>query len=71
MVAPLLNEMIPREIMAESKVLCVDASEVLIDSVKGRIEREGWVGAEARVVDAQVGDSWRWWFFVEENLCLK
>lgn len=56
-VAPLLNETVPREVLEMSKVLCADASERLVGAVNGRIEKEGWVGAEARVVDAQVGFS--------------
>lgn len=54
-VAPLLNDMVPPEVMGRSKVLCVDNSEALIGSVRKRMAEEGWVGAEARVVDIQVG----------------
>lgn len=56
-VAPLLSEMVPPEVMGRSKVLCVDGSEALVESVRRRIVEEGWVGAEARVVDVQVGDA--------------
>lgn len=53
-VAPVLMETVPREVLEHSTVLCADLSEKLVDSVQERIGREGWVGCEARVVDAQV-----------------
>lgn len=53
-VAPVLLETMPREVLEASSVICGDNSEALVETVRGRIEREGWIGCEARVVDAQV-----------------
>lgn len=53
-VGPLLSETVPKSVLEKSKVLCADASEVLVDGVRRRIQKEGWIGMEARVVDAQV-----------------
>lgn len=53
-VAPLLHETMPREVQEKSSVVCGDFSGPLVEAVKGRIEREGWVNCEARVVDATV-----------------
>ncbi|KUI58308.1 Aklanonic acid methyltransferase DnrC [Cytospora mali] len=52
-VAPLLNETVPKEILERSSVLCGDFSGPLIDVVKRRIEKEGWINTRAEVVDAQ------------------
>lgn len=53
-VAPVLMETVPRGVLERSSVICADFSEKLVESVQGRIEREGWMNCEARVVDAQV-----------------
>lgn len=53
-VAPVLRETVPKDVMERSSVLCGDFSEALVKAVQGRIEKEGWVGCEAKVVDAQV-----------------
>lgn len=53
-VAPLLHEAVPRGVQERSSVLCGDFSAPLVEAVKGRIEKEGWVNCDARVVDAQV-----------------
>lgn len=53
-VAPLLHETVPREVQEKSSVLCGDFSAPLVEAVKGRITKEGWVNCEAQVVDAQV-----------------
>lgn len=53
-VAPVLMETVPRAVLEASSVVCGDNSAALVEVVRGRIEREGWVGCEARVVDAQV-----------------
>lgn len=53
-VAPLLHETVPREVQEKSSVLCGDFSAPLVEAVKGRMAREGWVNCEAQVVDAQV-----------------
>lgn len=53
-VAPLLHEAVPRAVQERSSVLCGDFSAPLVEAVKGRIEKEGWVSCDARVVDAQV-----------------
>lgn len=53
-VAPVLMETIPRDVLERSSVLCADLSEKLVENVKDRIDQEDWVNCEARVVDAQV-----------------
>lgn len=53
-VAPVLMETVPKAVLERSSVLCGDYSEALVQTVRARIEREGWVGCEAKVVDAQV-----------------
>ncbi|KUI74009.1 Aklanonic acid methyltransferase DnrC [Cytospora mali] len=52
-VAPLLNETVPKEILERSSVMCGDVSGPMIDVVKKRIEKEGWINTRAEVVDAQ------------------
>ncbi|KAL1860379.1 hypothetical protein Daus18300_009292 [Diaporthe australafricana] len=52
-VAPLLHETVPRDVQDRSSVLCGDFSKPLVELVKGRIEKEGWVNCDAQVVDAQ------------------
>ncbi|PSR82867.1 hypothetical protein BD289DRAFT_294128 [Coniella lustricola] len=52
-VAPVLMETVPREVLRESSVLCADVSEPLVDAVRVRSEEEGWVNTQARVLDAQ------------------
>lgn len=52
--APNLNQTVPKNVMEKSSVLCTDFSEALVTTVKRRIENEGWVNTDARVVDAQV-----------------
>lgn len=44
----------PREVQEKSSVVCGDFSGPLVEFVKGRMEREGWVNCEARIVDATV-----------------
>lgn len=56
-VAPLLHEMVPRGVQEKSSVLCGDFSAPLVEAVKGRIAKEGWVNCEAQVVDAQVSSA--------------
>jgi ubiquinone/menaquinone biosynthesis C-methylase UbiE len=53
-VAPLLHETVSRQVREQSSVVCGDFSGPLVESVKGRIAKEGWVNCEARVVDATV-----------------
>lgn len=53
-IAPVLMETVPHKVLKESSIVCADLSEKLVESVRGRIEREGWVNCEAKVVDAQV-----------------
>ncbi|ROV97134.1 hypothetical protein VMCG_07532 [Cytospora schulzeri] len=52
-VAPLLNKTVPREVLERSNILCGDFSGPLVEVVKKRIEKEGWVNTRAEVVDAQ------------------
>lgn len=56
-VASLLNETVPREVLGRCTVLCGDFSGPLVGFVSKRIEKEGWVSTRAEVVDAQVCDS--------------
>lgn len=55
-VAPLLNEAIPKEVLERSSILCGDFSGPLVEVVKKRIEKEGWINTRAEVIDAQVCD---------------
>jgi ubiquinone/menaquinone biosynthesis C-methylase UbiE len=53
-VAAELQTRLAKEVMRESTLLSGDISAQIIDSMKMRIEREGWVNTEARIIDAQV-----------------
>jgi hypothetical protein len=53
-VAPVLQRTIKPEVMKQSSILCGDFSEQALALAKQRIESEGWVNTEARVIDAQV-----------------
>lgn len=44
-----------REALAGSRFVAADQSEMLVDIVRGRVEREGWVNMEVKVLDAMVG----------------
>lgn len=56
-VAPVLMETVPPGVVEQSRVVCADLSETLVDTVKHRIEKERWVGCEAKVIDAEVSDA--------------
>lgn len=55
-VAPLLYETVPAGVQEKSSVLCGDFSAPLVEAVKKRAEKEGWVNCEAQVVDATVSN---------------
>ncbi|OOF99694.1 hypothetical protein ASPCADRAFT_203460 [Aspergillus carbonarius ITEM 5010] len=48
-----LNRTFGDEVKKQWTLTCGDVTEMMVEHTKLRIEREGWVGAEARVVDAQ------------------
>ncbi|KAK5657642.1 hypothetical protein OQA88_2714 [Cercophora sp. LCS_1] len=52
-VAAEVHRVVQPSVLAKSSVLCGDYSEQVIGLVKKRIEGEGWIGTEARKVDAQ------------------
>ncbi|KAK4044119.1 hypothetical protein C8A01DRAFT_43050 [Parachaetomium inaequale] len=52
-VAPVLQRITKPEVMKQSSILCGDFSEQALGMAKQRIESEGWVNTEARVIDAQ------------------
>jgi hypothetical protein len=54
-VAAEVQKMVDKDVLAQSSVISADFSESTVELVRGRIEKEGWVNTEARVVDAQVG----------------
>lgn len=45
---------LPRDVLAQSSFICADNAQGMIDLVQKRIENEGWVNVEAKVLDAQV-----------------
>ncbi|KAK2046372.1 methyltransferase domain-containing protein [Colletotrichum somersetense] len=47
-----LYKAVPRQVLEKSEILCGDESPMMIDLVKKRIKDEGWVGTQARVIDA-------------------
>ena len=53
LVASELSSRIESEVLAKSSVLSGDISEGFVSFVRDRIEKEGWLNAEAKVVDAQ------------------
>ena len=53
-VAPLLQRSVDPDVLSRSKIVSADYSEKLVEFVRRRIEREGWVSTEAKVLDAQV-----------------
>ncbi|PWY84685.1 S-adenosyl-L-methionine-dependent methyltransferase [Aspergillus sclerotioniger CBS 115572] len=48
-----LNRTLEEEVKKQWTLTCGDVTEMMVEHTKLRIEKEGWVGAEARVVDAQ------------------
>lgn len=54
-VAAVVQKTVDKDVLAQSRIISADFSESIVEFVKGRIEKEGWVNTEARVVDAQVG----------------
>ncbi|KAK5991335.1 Methyltransferase tpcH [Cladobotryum mycophilum] len=47
-----VQAVLPRDVLQGSSFTCADNSARLVDVVKTRIEAEGWVNAEAKVLDA-------------------
>lgn len=56
-VAPLVQEMVKPTILKQSKILCGDTAEPMLELAKKRLQSEGWVNTEVKIVDAQV---WRY-----------
>jgi ubiquinone/menaquinone biosynthesis C-methylase UbiE len=54
-VAAEIQRTVNRQTLLESSIISADFSESAVEFVKRRIESEGWINTEARVVDAQVG----------------
>ncbi|RAK99170.1 gliotoxin thiomethyltransferase [Aspergillus ibericus CBS 121593] len=52
-VSSYLNRTLGDDVKKNWSLTCGDATEMMVHYTKTRIEKEGWVGAEARVVDAQ------------------
>jgi FAD synthase len=53
-VAAEIQKTVDKAVLAKSSIISADFSESTVEFVKKRIEKEGWVSTEARVVDAQV-----------------
>lgn len=53
-VAAEIQKTVDKEVLAKSSIVSADFSESAVEFVKQRIEKEGWLNTEARVVDAQV-----------------
>ncbi len=49
-----LQSSIPADVLKQSKIICGDFSQQMVDLTSKRIKEEGWVNTEARVIDAQV-----------------
>ncbi|RAH59785.1 methyltransferase [Aspergillus piperis CBS 112811] len=52
-VSSYLNSTLPEEVKRHWTLTCGDVTELMVEYTKLRSEREGWVNAEAKVVDAQ------------------
>ncbi|OJZ91759.1 hypothetical protein ASPFODRAFT_201619 [Aspergillus luchuensis CBS 106.47] len=52
-VSSYLNSTLPEEVKRHWTLTCGDITELMVEYTKLRSEREGWVNAEAKVVDAQ------------------
>ncbi|RDH27315.1 S-adenosyl-L-methionine-dependent methyltransferase [Aspergillus welwitschiae] len=52
-VSSYLNSTLPEDIKRHWTLTCGDITKLMVEYTKLRIEREGWVNAEAKVVDAQ------------------
>ncbi|GKZ26592.1 hypothetical protein AbraIFM66951_002779 [Aspergillus brasiliensis] len=48
-----LNSTLPEDVKRHWTLTCGDVTELMVEYTKVRSEREGWVNAEAKVVDAQ------------------
>ncbi|GAQ34874.1 methyltransferase [Aspergillus niger] len=55
-VSSYLNSTLPEDVKRNWTLTCGDVTELMVEYTKLRSEREGWVNAEAKVVDAQ--SSW-------------
>ncbi|KAH7031667.1 S-adenosyl-L-methionine-dependent methyltransferase [Microdochium trichocladiopsis] len=53
LIAGVLQEELPKDVLAKSRVLCADVNGNLVDILKQRASIEGWVGVETAVLDAQ------------------
>jgi ubiquinone/menaquinone biosynthesis C-methylase UbiE len=53
-IAPVLQQLIPPDILKQSSVLCGDFSEQLIGLARKRAESERWINTTVSVIDAQV-----------------
>lgn len=49
-----LQAILSPDVLASSSFLCADTSDVLVGLVESRIENEGWVNTQTRVLDAMV-----------------
>ncbi|GKZ84406.1 hypothetical protein AnigIFM56816_009733 [Aspergillus niger] len=52
-VSSYLNSTLPEDVKRHWTLTCGDITELMVEYTKLRIEREGWVNAEAKVVDSQ------------------
>lgn len=52
-VSSYLNSTLPEDVKRNWTLTCGDVTELMVEYTKLRSEREGWVNAEAKVVDAQ------------------
>ena len=49
-----VGKTLAKDVLGKSSFVSADKSELMVDMVKRRIESEGWINTEARVLDAQV-----------------
>jgi hypothetical protein len=48
------QQILSRDVLEKSTMFCADNSQLFVDLVKRRVEREGWVRTGAKVLDATV-----------------
>lgn len=51
-----VDKTLSKDVLEKSTFVCADNSAGMIDVVKSRIQNEGWINTEMKVVDAAVSD---------------
>lgn len=53
-IASHLQGTLDKQVLSQSKMICADISDGLVEAVKRRADTNGWVNVETTVLDAQV-----------------